>query len=127
VCRTFITALLLSGNTAGAEDAVLDGIGSSGSRENSRDELLDGAVRRALQQEESGDVASWLPPELQRVLLLPRQLRQCFVLRVLIGLTGERCASLLGMDVKSVENATLLAIVEHAQSALRGEASLAIA
>ena len=65
------------------------------------------------------DIERALPAELQRVLLLPRDLRQCFVLRLLMGLPRERCAQLLGVDIAQVKHMTAMAAIELAEIAAR--------
>lgn len=100
--RTFTTALLLTGNVAQSEAAIADSFGYS--------QLL---VQRALEvalaapasATEQDVVSSLLPPELRRVLRLPTDLRQCFVLRILAGLPGAVCAPLLHKEISQVEEA----------------------
>jgi len=112
--RAFTTALLLTANTERAEAAVLDGINALHPGEASPEKLFlevaaaafaagRGSARR-LQELECA--ASVLPPELRPVLRLPLNLRQCFVLRVLMSLSRESCARLLVRGVNAVDHDT---------------------
>ncbi len=120
--KSFITALLLTANLDRAESAVMRSIGrldecvSSGA-------LLQGTLRASLAgpggmtaevPEDLAEAGSILPPELQHVVHLPKDLRQCFVLRILLGLSREVCASLLGLDVQRIDEQTCASIFQLA-------------
>jgi len=113
--KYFITAILLSSNVKRAEAAVLNGIQSMD---------LDQTATSACGEEGPDDnnyefkaAAALLPAELQRVLQLTRDLRRCFVLRMLVGMSRERCAALLDIDVAQVDQGTYMAVTELARVA----------
>ena len=116
--RAFVTALLLAGDAERAEAAVLRGIGSTSADSECGEELIRRTVSAAIEPEElpaqpsmeREPADSTLPFELQRVLRLPRYLRQCFVLRVLVGLPSEACARLLHSKVQQIDDATCAAM-----------------
>jgi hypothetical protein len=101
----FIAALLLTGSAEVAEEAVLEGIESWDNGEAFGASVfhatLRAAIRIALQKgsPREREISSVrLPDELSRVLLLPTDLRYCFVLRSLIGLPRAECSQLLQLD-----------------------------
>lgn len=108
--RSYLTALLLTGDVVGAEAAVMEGIQSVDLNQELSDTLLWATVESALRQppvpgwETSRPSEGALPFELQRVLRLPWQLRRCYVLRVLVGLPRRRCAALLDLDLRAADN-----------------------
>ena len=86
------------------------------------EELLQGAVNAAIKSAELPEpdapepegAASMLRAELQRVLQLPRGLRQCFVLRVLLGLSPKFARALLRFDADQVDESACSAMSELA-------------
>lgn len=118
--RAFITAFLLTGNAGSAEAAVLKSIGFMNCVDASGEELFQGTVSAKIEtdelpgprQPEPGSAFEMLPVELQRVLQLPRRIRQCFVLRVLVGLSREVCARLLSFDGRQVDLGACVAMSE---------------
>ena len=122
---TFITAILLTGSVKQAETAVLESIRSLNVDARTDEELLlrttvaaamDPRQRyRRPQPEEVSQASSRLPVELQRVLLLPTDLRQCLVLRLLMTMPREFCARLLGINARKVDRDTCLAAQALAQ------------
>lgn len=120
VDRAFITALLLTASVERAEAAIL-----KSSRLMNLDTPCDvffrGTVNAALetqcesQAQTPGQLehaSSTLPPELRPVLRLSSGLRQCFVLRVLMGLPREACARLLSLDIGQINERTCTAMLE---------------
>ncbi len=119
--KHFITAFLLTNSLKYAEAAVLDGAQYS-----DLDRTAASAIRRAisppLQCVDEGRhdvraVASRLPAELRRVLQLAPALRRYFVLRMLVGMSRERCAALLKVEVAQVDQGTCMAVAELARIA----------
>jgi hypothetical protein len=119
--KHFITVMLLTGNVRQAEAAVLDGI-----RCTDLDQMAASVIsREALRNPPCADndpgdfhaVASLLPTELRRVLYLTPDLRRYFVLRMLVGMSRERCATLLKTDIAQVDRGTRRAITELARIA----------
>ena len=104
--ESFLLALLLTGTAIQAEEAVQQSILMLPS-ECARSEtlLLGTATAAARLAEAPGDSAApaWLPVELQRVLPLPRTMRQCYVLRILAGWPGEKCAETLQLNAAQVD------------------------
>ncbi len=118
--RAFVTAFLLSGDAERAEAIVLKSIGSMNRGEASSDELIRDAVYAAVEPEEvpvrfpkkRKPAFSMLPFELQGVLDLPHYPRQCFVLRVLVGLPREVCAKLLSSKVLQIDEGARAAMLQ---------------
>jgi DNA-directed RNA polymerase specialized sigma24 family protein len=105
--EVFIAAVLLTGSADRAERAVVEGIETLAGDDVSEHMVLQATIRAAFKQEMMSDeegprqpqrAVSWLPIQLQRVLLLPRDLRHAFVLRLLLGLTRDECSRLLQLD-----------------------------
>jgi hypothetical protein len=108
----FRTALLLAGATTTAEAAVMDGIGAC--EDLSHRGLLIVAVkstiRRRTKSAEDPDALELLPPELRRLFMLQPLSRDCFVLRILVGLSPEVCAELLDVSITEFEDAACAAL-----------------
>jgi len=102
----FLTALLLGADATTAEAAVLDGIGAC--EDVSGGGLLIEAVRSTLRRRANSagapDAVPLLPPELGRLFMLQPLPRDCFVLRILVGLSPEVCARLLDISVPEFED-----------------------
>ena len=117
VCKAFWAAVLLTADTAFAEEAVQEAILSLDMEDLSTDALLicvaTLSIQRSYCPEATGNQISLkLPEELRNVLKLPRMLRQCFVLRFLLGLPESICASLLHRDRQEICDATCAAASE---------------
>jgi hypothetical protein len=118
--RSFRIALLLTGNVAWAEEAMLEAIDTLDAREISEDALLRGTIAAAVMSErgpegpELGLASSILPPELMRLLGLPTPLRDCFVLRMIAALSRADCAQMLGLSTAAVDERTCEAARELA-------------
>ncbi len=116
VHRMFLTALLLTGSTAGAEYAVQEGVTNADSAALSCDAVFDAVVLSAIATRPAGlpqreIELRHLPAELHGVLLLPPELRQLYVLRLLLGLSVSQCSQLLSLDFREVEPNTVSAVV----------------
>ena len=109
VQRMFLAAFLLTGSAAGAEYVVQESIsnadGANVSCEAAFQAMLLAAVatRPARFQQQETELLS-LPAELRGVLLLPPELRQSFVLRLLLGLSVSQCSKMLSLDARQVES-----------------------
>ena len=112
VDMAFRTALLLAGNTKTAETAVLYGIDAC--EDLSHRGLLNEAVRstipRRTKSAAATDALDLLPPELRRLYMLQPLSRDCFVLRILVGLSSEVCAELLDIAITEFEDAVCAAL-----------------
>jgi hypothetical protein len=95
--ETFTLAVLLSGGVDRAEAAMLEAIQQVDPERCCDRELRQLSLRaasRAGREDATEEGAPGFPVELTRVLRLPAGLRECFVLRVLAGLSSEECADL---------------------------------
>ena len=110
----FRTALLLTGDTRTAEAAVVHGIGvcEDLSPGGLLTEAIKSAVRRRTKSWDGPHEVECLPPELRRLFMLQPLPRNCFVLRVLVGLSPEVCAELLEVSVTEFENAVYRALTQ---------------
>jgi DNA-directed RNA polymerase specialized sigma24 family protein len=112
--RSYRTVLLLAGSAARAEDAMFEAIHAMDPDQISEEALVRGAITAAVtagraapaKRRDSDPASSALPPELRRVLRLPTDLRHCFVLRILAGLSREDCAQLLTLSIPAVDERT---------------------
>jgi DNA-directed RNA polymerase specialized sigma24 family protein len=108
----FRTALLLAGNTKTAEASVMDGISTCEdlSHRGLLIEAVRSTIRRRTKSADAPDALELLPPELRRLFMLQPLSRDCFVLRILAGLSPEVCAELLGVSVTELEDAVCAAL-----------------
>jgi DNA-directed RNA polymerase specialized sigma24 family protein len=121
ISRAFLTAHLLTANREQAESAVLEAILHWDLEEGTEEVFLHRVACAAIQAQveyessnagEPAPAELLLPVELQAVLDLSPQLRRCFVLRVLVGLSRQVCARLLDLSVLIVDQYTCAAL-EH--------------
>jgi DNA-directed RNA polymerase specialized sigma24 family protein len=114
--KAFWIALMLTGRIEAAEAAVLDGITAVELDHISGDSLLlataKSAVQRRTEFPEQNLGLSILPLELRRLFLLAPNYRDCFVLRVLNGLTSELCSGILHLSINEVDDALYTALQE---------------
>jgi hypothetical protein len=117
--RSLVTAYLLLGDISQAENATLEAI-EFWKPESGEQALflgvLDAALRRlrlSLRSEpiDAPGAEFWLPVELRSVLRLPRALRICYVLRVLVGLPAEVCHQIPGIEPGCVDRQAVVAIL----------------
>jgi hypothetical protein len=108
--NAFLIGLLLTGSIQQAEDAVMESVDCSDTGDLCGERIFRRVIHsslgltfpRSASDTIDDDSAAVLPLELRRVLYLPRELRECFVLRMLIGLPGESCAWLLKVDPSEI-------------------------
>src|SRR5258708_3492044 len=99
----FPAALLLTGSMHRAEQAVENAINASGP-DFTAEALLAETVRSVMQLPKSQDETPLiLPKELQALSLLPPKGRNCFVLRVLLGIGREACSEILELSGDEVD------------------------
>ena len=112
VTLAFRTAHLLTGTLQLAERAVLQGIDRLDPDRISEDSLLQNTIAAALRinSSEPAPAESMDPVEMRAVLRLPEELRQCFVLRVLVRLPRPACARLLELNAGVIEDYTCAAL-----------------
>jgi len=117
----FIAGLLLTGSVERAEAAILESVRMSCPDDLFSESLFRRAVHYSIDQcielksKKHNDLdraRSILPFELCCVLNLSQQLRYCYVLRILIGLSREVCAWLLHMDTSQIDQHTCAAMVQ---------------
>ena len=117
ISLAFRTAHLLTASVHQAEIAVLKAIESFDPDGDSEQTLFQAAMHAAVHgpvdvklQSASSQPASFVPVELQSVLDLSQDLRRCFVLRVLVGMSRQACARWLRLTVCSVDHYTCAAL-----------------
>jgi hypothetical protein len=126
--RSFVASLLLTGSAALAEVAILNAIDAIDPKEISNEALFRRVTIAAIavgsvaarDVHELGEPSPALPIELNRVFCLPTDLRQCFVLRILAGLSREDSAHMLCvsphlLDERAGAAAAELAAVRQAE------------
>lgn len=107
-----LTAHLLIGDLTEAENAVMEAIDSWDPSRDDGEQLFQITLRAAVARRpialfstdstENGATEWKLPIELHRVLKLPPDLRQSFVLRVLVGLSLQVCAQILEVGAREI-------------------------
>jgi hypothetical protein len=115
--ESFRAALLLTGSDEAAEYAVMAGIAALECGCLVDDALLVETVKSAIErradfQGQSGTSVSHLPRELGRLFLLAPISRDCFVLRVLLGITAGRCSRILHLGIEEFEEMLCAALQE---------------
>jgi DNA-directed RNA polymerase specialized sigma24 family protein len=116
--RAFFVALLLAANAEAAESAVLEAIQLWNSADEPAEALFRKAVRavlnRPIQRSCQGDIfeaaASLLPASLRGILRLPPLVRQCYVLRLLVGFSQQSVARLLDLSADEVSQHMCVAV-----------------
>jgi hypothetical protein len=115
--EAFRAALLLTGSAEAAENAVLGGIAALEFGHIANDVLLVETVKMVFQQR--GDFSSQpeptrsrLPRELQRLFLLAPISRDCFMLRVLLGIPVGTCSRILRLGIEEIGEVTCAALQE---------------
>ena len=111
----FLAALVLTGTIEAAEQSVSGAIARLGYGI-AADELLVATAKCAIQIGDGclrwAEIASSLPPELQRLFMLSSVGRKCFVLRILMGLTLEVTSEILNLPKDEVDEALCRALSE---------------
>jgi hypothetical protein len=120
--NAFVVALLLTASVKQAENAVVESIDCFDTDQICSERIFQKVIYSSLCSKSARlapdfideDSAATLPFELRRVLYLPRELRECFVLRMLIGLPRESCAGLLQVDLAEIRSRLQKAMAEIA-------------
>jgi hypothetical protein len=130
--EAFRAALLLTGSMEAAEYAVLGGIAALESGDNAGDILLVETAKAVIQWRadfptQSESALSRHPRELQRVVRLAPISRDCFMLRVLLGIKAGTCSRILGLGTDEFGEVLCAALQElprlEAESATRRESN----
>jgi DNA-directed RNA polymerase specialized sigma24 family protein len=113
--RALIAARLLTATDLDAETAVLSAIESWNSEVEDESALVQRALATALKRDADWAIRATnftllVPAELKSVLRLPPQLRRCFVLRILEGLTSAQCVGLLRVPPETLNHYTCEAL-----------------
>ena len=106
--EAFRGAWFLTGSGEAAECAVLDGIAAMNFGPVADDLLVVETVKSAMRRRadpasQSEEASSQLPWELQRLFLLAPISRDCFVFRVLLGITVVNCSRMLRLGMEEFE------------------------
>jgi DNA-directed RNA polymerase specialized sigma24 family protein len=129
--EAFRAAFLLTGITEVAENAALDGIAALEFGDVVDDvlpvETVKSAIQRADLTSQSEQAPSHLPRELRRLFLLAPLSRDCFVLRVLLGMPLATCSAVLHLAIHETEDVLCAALQElprlEAHSSIRRDIS----
>jgi hypothetical protein len=118
----FLAAFLLTGSSAGAERAVLEGLANTNGSDVSGEGFFHSTLSFAIaavsgRLHEKGPDLCGLPEELHRIMRLPPEFRHSFVLRFLLRLPVSQCSSMLSVDTRQFEYNTVSAL--RALAALR--------
>lgn len=101
----FRAAFLLTGRADSAEDAVSQGIMALESCDDIEKALVAKTVEFVYRQRMSfpnrlEHAMARLPLELQRLIWLSPVSRDCFILRILFGISAAKCASILNLTIE---------------------------
>lgn len=119
--NAFIVGLLLTGSIERTEIAILESVRLSCPDNLFGEKLFRRVIHCSLEMESDFSIKRWtelnhalsiLPFELRCVLVLPQDIRHCFVMRILLGLPREVCAWLLHIDIPQVNQRTQTAVLE---------------
>jgi DNA-directed RNA polymerase specialized sigma24 family protein len=110
LCNAFWVAVLLTGDAARAEEVVRDAIEFLDADDLSTDALLIFVSTLALQLGGGESAGPVLPEEMANVMRLPRMMRQCFVLRILLGFPEGRCARMMHAEEWQISEAVVEAV-----------------
>jgi len=106
--EAFLAALLLTSSSKAAEAFLRGGIAGLESDDISSDNLLletaKATIERRTEFREEPEALSMLPFELWRLSLLAPSGRDCFLLRILIGLAAEVCAGIPRRSVLEIDD-----------------------
>ena len=106
--HAFRAALLLTGSAGLAEKAVLDGIAGLESGDNLEKALVAKTIESVIRQRadfpnQLEHTLERVPHEIQRLMLLAPVSRDCFILRILFGVTPANCARILNLTIEEFE------------------------
>ena len=113
----FRAAFMLTGSMQAAEHAVLNGIAATECYSAGDDTFLFETVKVAIQRRPDSlhqlqQPPAHLPLELRRLFLLTPISRDCFVLRILLGIAVGTCSRILHRRVEEIEDVLCAALQE---------------
>jgi hypothetical protein len=116
----FRAAFMLTGSMQAAEHAVLNGIAATECYGAGDDAFLLETIKAAIQTRadsphQSRRRCAQLPLELRRLFLLPPISRDCFVLRILLGIPVGTCSTILHRRVEDIEDVLCVALQDLAR------------
>jgi hypothetical protein len=125
--EAFRAALMLTGSMQAAEHAVSNGIASTEWYGAGDDAFLFETVKAAIRRRpdsltHSQPPPSHLPLELRRLFLLTPISRDCFVLRILLGIAVGTCSRILHRRVEEIEDVLCAALQELPRLEARSKA-----
>ena len=125
--RAFCAAFMLTGSMQAAEHAVLNGIAATEGYGAGDDAFLLGTIKAAIQRRadsphQSHQRCAQLPLELRRLFLLAPISRDCFVLRILLGIPVGICSRILHRRVEEIEEVLCAALQDLARLEARSRA-----
>ena len=123
----FCAAFMLTGSMQAAEHAVLNGIAETECYGAEDDAFLLGTIKAAIQRRadsphQSHQRCAQLPLELRRLFLLAPISRDCFVLRILLGIPVGICSRILHRRVEEIEEVLCAALQDLASLEARSRA-----
>ena len=118
ISRAFLIVQLLTRSASQAESAVMEALDSWDPAGESEEVLLERVLAAGIRIQGAGaasrsnepELPASFPREIQAVLRLPAQIRCCFVLRILVGLSRPVCARLLHLSSRQVDEYTSRAL-----------------
>jgi hypothetical protein len=116
----FCAAFMLTGSMQAAELAVLNGIAATECYGVGDDAFLLGTIKAAIQRRadsphQSHQPFAQLPLELRRLFLLAPISRDCFVLRILLGIPVGICSRILHRRIEEIEDVLCAALQDLAR------------
>jgi hypothetical protein len=125
--RAFCAAFMLTGSMQAAEHAVLNGIAATEYYGAGDDAFFLGTIKAAIQRRadsphQSHQRCVQLPLELRRLFLLAPISRDCFVLRILLGIPVGICSRLLHRRVEEIQDVLCAALQDLARLEARSRA-----
>jgi hypothetical protein len=113
----FRAAFMLTGSMLAAEHAVLNGIAATERYSAEDDAFLLETIKAAIQRRPDSlhqlqQPPAHLPLELRRLFLLTPISRDCFVLRILLGIAVGTCSRILHRRVEEIEDLLCAALQE---------------
>jgi hypothetical protein len=119
ISKALMTARLLTASIEQAESAIMKALDSWDPATENEEALFQqvlhaavdsGSTVSAFSRKPTDTLPTGVPVELRGVIALPLQLRRCFVLRILAGLSRAVCAQMLNVHARRVDQYTSAAV-----------------